>query len=124
MQTVIRIKHVIGILFICIGIFTTKIVLEKFISPYAIAEFNNRVPIYFLNVSFIVIGVFLIVAKENYFLPPTLFRFYKLFAISFTAICLFLLLVSALFCVSCFVKDTLLFRDQIFFSYNKPLKEK
>ncbi len=118
-----KIKYIIGISFIVLGILTNRIFLEKFISPYAIVELNYRIPIILINLILITLGLFLIAVKKEYFLPEKIFNIYKFTAISFLSVFLLFASINVFIYGYRVIKDVGFYKSQIFFSYNKPLNE-
>ncbi len=118
-----KLKYIIGVFFILLGFCTNRIFLEKFISPYAIVELNYRIPIILINLSLITLGLFLISVKKEYFLPNRLANIYKFIAINFLSAFLLFAFVNILMYGYQVIRDVGFYKNQIFFSYNKPLEE-
>ena len=115
-------KIFFGSFLIFIGIFTNRIILEKFVSPYAIVELNYRIPIILINLFFVVCGILVILLKKGHFTPEKIFNLYKVIGLNFFTV--FLLFVSLNIIVYIFLvfRDIGFYKDQIFFSYSQPLK--
>ena len=118
-----KVKYVIGTFFILFGLCTNRIFLEKFVSPYAIVELNYRIPIILINLSFITLGLFFISLKREYFLPANILNAYKFIAINFLSAFLLFAFVNILMYGYQVIRDVGFYKNQIFFSYNKPLNE-
>ena len=116
-------KYIIGIFFIILGILTNRIILEKFVSPYAIVELNYRIPIILINLSLITLGLFFIAVKKEYFLPNRALNIYKFIAINFLSAFLLFAFINIFLYGYQVIKDVCFYKNQIFFSYNEPLKE-
>lgn len=118
-----QIKYITGFFFICLGVLTNRLILEKVASPYAIVELNYRIPIILINLCLITLGFFIIVAKREHFYPAKLVNLYKFLAFNFFAALLLFLLVNIFLYTFLVIKDVGFYKKQIFYSYNKPLKE-
>lgn len=116
-------KYIIGFFFICLGVLTNRLILEKIISPYAIVELNYRIPIILINFCLITFGLFIITFKKEYLAPEKLFGAYKFIAISFLSAFLLFFLTNVILYIILVVKDVGFYKNQIFFSYSKPLNE-
>ena len=119
----VRIKYVIGTFLIILGILTNRIFLEKFISPYAIVELNYRIPVILINLILIILGLFLIALKKEHFLPDKILNNYKFIAIIFFSVFLLFAFINVLMYGYQVIRDIGFYKDQIFFSYNKPLEK-
>ena len=118
-----KIRYFFGAFFIILGIAANRIVLEKFVSPYAIVELNYRIPIFLIDLIFITLGLAFIALKKEHFQREKLFNLYKFLSFNFFAAFLIFIFFNLLFYGLYVVRDTSFHKDQIFFSYDKPLKE-
>ena len=118
-----KIKYFIGSFLIILGISTNRIVLEKFVSPYAIIELNYRIPIILINLVLITLGISFIALKKEHFQKEKIVNWYKFLSYNFFAAFLIFIFCNLFFYGLYVIRDTSFHKDQIFFSYNKPLKE-
>lgn len=118
-----KIKYVIGYFLIALGLLTNRVLLEKFVSPYAIVELNYRVPIILINLSLVTLGLFLISLKKEYFARDKIFNIYKFIAINFLSAFLLFATVNVSIYGYQVIRDIGFYKNQIFFSYNKSLNE-
>ncbi len=61
----IKIKNLLGILFIILGLVCNEWIFEKFASIYAVIEFNKRFPVWLLEVCLIFAGIVLLLTVIN-----------------------------------------------------------
>lgn len=117
----LNIKNIIGIIFVLLGLCFNKKVLEIFFSPYAIIELNNRLPVFFVSLFFVLIGIGIIVLRKEQFSFSNIKDSYKYVAV--TLFSAFLLFVASNVLVQAFyvVKDIYNYKSQIFLAYRKPL---
>ncbi len=118
-----KVKYFIGIFLIILGILTNRIFLEKFVSPYAIVELNYRIPIILINLCLITLGLFFISLKKEYFSSNKVSKLYKFVAINFLSAFLLFAFINVMIYGYQVIKDVSFYKNQIFFSYNKPLEE-
>lgn len=118
-----KIKYYIGVFFIILGIAANRIVLEKFVSPYAIVELNYRIPIILINLSLITLGLFFISVKKEYFVKDKILNIYRFIAVNFLGALLLFVIVNVCIYSYLVIRDVGFYKNQIFFSYNKPLNE-
>ena len=119
----LKIKNIIGVLFIALGLLANRVILEKFVSPYAIVELNYRVPIVLINLCLIVLGLFIIAFRKERFTSENIIKGYKLVALNFFGAFLLFAFFNILIYGFVVLKDVSFYKDQVFYSYNKPLKE-
>ena len=118
-----KFKYILGFFFICLGVLTNRLILEKFVSPYAIVELNYRIPIILINLILITIGLSFIAFKKEWLSPNKILGVYKFIALNFLAAFLLFIFVNVLIYSFQVVKDVSFYKSQIFYSYNKPLNE-
>ncbi len=117
-----KIKIVIGLFFIFLGILTSKFVLEKFISPYAIIELSFRLPIGLINIGFVLLGILCFFLDFEKISLKKAIDFYKYISITMvSAVILFIVLNVGLYAITLF-KDAAYYRDQIFLGYKQRLE--
>ena len=118
-----KLKFIIGLIFIAVGILTNRVILEKFISPYAIVELNYRVPIILINLCLVTLGLLIICLKKEYLSLNKLSGLYGFLAVNIFSVLLIFVFLNVSLYVARVVKDVGFYKDQIFFSYSKPLRE-
>ena len=118
-----KIRYFFGAFFIILGIAANRIVLEKFVSPYAIVELNYRIPIFLIDLVLITFGLALIALKKEHFQKEKIFNLYKFLSFNFFAAFLIFIFFNLLFYGLYVIRDTSFHKDQIFVSYGKYLKE-
>ena len=118
----ITFRKLFGLVLILIGLCFNKILLGTFFSPYAIIEFNNRVPIWLISLLFVSSGMVLIFFKKKNLSKKEIKEFYKYVAASFFSTLLLFIFLN-IFVYLCFiVRDTIVYRSQIFLSYRQSLE--
>ncbi len=116
-----NLKTIVGIFFIFLGIISSRFVLEKFVSPYAIVELSYRIPLELISLSLIVLGFVIVFLKSSFLSLKKMGQYYKYSAITIvSSILLFIFFNGVLYGFS-LLKDAAYYREQIFLGYRQEL---
>ncbi len=116
-NVLIKIKNLLGILLIILGLVCNEWIFEKFASIYAVMEFNKRFPMWLLEVCLISAGIVLLLTVINKDSIKSFFKFYKTSAIVIFNTFLLFIFVNFLIFSYFIVKDVFLYKNQIFLKY-------
>ena len=117
-----KIKNMLGVILLGLGIFLNPLFLEKVSSPQAFIGFKYKLPIEAISISLILIGVILLIIKLDPKSVKKLAELYKITAITLLST-LILFTLSNLICFTWYgIKDLVFYKNFIVTKYKKPLE--